>query len=88
MRSPLINTLIETEYLTFYEGRPPQDDKYRWKNVACIIIVAENDTIICLDGINPLNAELNPVCHFLALLEGATIVDVSGLRVNFLFMSI
>ena len=32
--------------------------------------------------INPLNTELNPICHLLALLEGATIVDVSGLRVN------
>jgi hypothetical protein len=27
---------------------------------------------------NPLNAELNPICHLLALLGGATIVDVSG----------
>jgi hypothetical protein len=31
---------------------------------------------------NPLNAELNPICHLLALLGGATIVVVSGLRVN------
>jgi len=33
-------------------------------------------------GINPLNAELNPICHLLALLGGATIVVVSRLRVN------
>jgi hypothetical protein len=32
--------------------------------------------------INPLNAELNPICHFLALLGGATIVVISWLRVN------
>ena len=32
--------------------------------------------------VNPLNAELNPICHLLALLEGATIVVVSRLRVN------
>jgi hypothetical protein len=32
--------------------------------------------------INPLNAELNPICHLLALLGGATIVDVSRLRVK------
>ena len=32
--------------------------------------------------INPLNAELNPTCHFLALLGGATIVVVSRLRVK------
>ena len=32
--------------------------------------------------INPLNAELNPICHLLALLGGATIVVVSWLRVK------
>ena len=31
---------------------------------------------------NPLNAELNPICHLLALLGGATIAVVSRLRVN------
>jgi len=35
-----------------------------------------------IDHINPLNAELNPICHLLALLGGATIVVVSRLRVN------
>jgi hypothetical protein len=34
--------------------------------------------------LNLLNAELNPICHLLALLGGATIVDVSRLRVNLL----
>jgi hypothetical protein len=32
--------------------------------------------------INPLNAELNPICHLLALLGGATIVVISRLKVN------
>ena len=31
---------------------------------------------------NPLNAELNPICHLLALLGGATIVVVRRLRVK------
>ena len=35
-----------------------------------------------MHNINPLNAELNPICHLLALLGGATIVVVSRLRVN------
>jgi hypothetical protein len=35
-------------------------------------------------NINPLNAELNPICHLLALLGGATIVVVNRLRVNLL----
>ena len=32
--------------------------------------------------INPLNAELNPICHLLALLGSAAIVVVSRLRVK------
>jgi len=32
--------------------------------------------------INPLNAELNPICHLLALLGARHIFHVSGLRVN------
>jgi len=34
------------------------------------------------DYINPLNAELNPSCHLLALLGAHHIFHVSGLRVN------
>ena len=37
----------------------------------------------CIDWFNPLNLELNPICHLLALLGGATIVVVSRLRVNY-----
>jgi hypothetical protein len=33
-------------------------------------------------SINPLNAELNPICHLLALLGAHHIFHVSGLRVN------
>ena len=33
-------------------------------------------------SINPLNAELNPICHLLALLGGATIVVVRRFRVK------
>ena len=32
---------------------------------------------------NPLNSDLNPICHLLALLGGATIVVVSRLRVKY-----
>jgi hypothetical protein len=32
--------------------------------------------------LNPLNAELNPTCHLLALLRGATIVVITRLRVK------
>src|SRR5215510_8209490 len=41
-----------------------------------------NNWFICWFSYIPLNAELNPICHLLALLEGATIVVVSRLRVK------
>src|SRR5215475_12056320 len=44
-----------------------------------------NNWCICWFSCIPLNAELNPICHLLALLGGATIVVVSRLRVNTLF---
>src|SRR5215469_15131851 len=41
-----------------------------------------NNWCICWFFMYPLNAELNPTYHLLALLGGATIVVVSRLRVN------
>ena len=41
-----------------------------------------NNWKIDFSWINPLNTELNPICHLLALLGGATIVVVSRLRVK------
>ena len=35
---------------------------------------------------NSLNAELNPICHLLALLGAHHIFHVRGLRVNFRFI--
>jgi hypothetical protein len=32
--------------------------------------------------LNPLNAELNPICHFLALLRAHHILHISRVRVN------
>jgi hypothetical protein len=34
------------------------------------------------EHINPLNAELNPICHLLALLGAHRILHVSRIRVN------
>ena len=44
--------------------------------------MAVDITYVSQHGFNPLNAELNPICHLLALLGGATIVVVSRLRVK------
>src|SRR5215471_9165433 len=41
-----------------------------------------NNWRICWFFIHLLNGELNPICHLLALLGGATIVVISRLRVK------
>jgi len=37
---------------------------------------------ILLPSINPLNAELNPMCHLLTLLGAHSIFHISRIRVN------
>ena len=41
-------------------------------------------SVFCKDPlfINPLNAELNPICHLLALLGAHLILHISRIRVN------
>jgi hypothetical protein len=42
------------------------------------------DSPLCVcAGINPLNAELNPICHLLTLLGAHHILHVSRIRVKF-----
>jgi len=42
----------------------------------------QNFTAIKMRGINPLNAELNPICHLLALWGAHHILHVSAIRVK------
>jgi len=35
-----------------------------------------------VNSINPLNAELNPICHLLASLEAHLILHISRIKVN------
>ena len=47
----------------------------------------QQSAILCtnclrLGYINPLNAELNPICHLLALLGAHPILHISRIRVN------
>jgi hypothetical protein len=51
-----------------------------WRPILILYTHTHTHTHAC--EFNPLNAELNPICHLLALLGGATIVDVSRLRVK------
>jgi hypothetical protein len=48
----------------------------------CIVWISEQTAIISLYSINPLNAELNPICYLLALLEAHHFLHVSRIRVK------
>jgi len=60
------------QYQTRESGMLPA---YMWE-------VSISDPSHYTDYISPLNAELSPICHLLALLGGATIVVFSRLRVK------
>ena len=42
----------------------------------------ETEKLLCSLGINPLNAELNPICHLVALLGSHHILHVGRIRVK------
>jgi hypothetical protein len=41
-----------------------------------------NKLFVIINSLNPLNAELNPTCHLLALLGAHHILQVSRIRVK------
>jgi len=47
----------------------------------CVCVCVLKPSVIC--HINPLNTELNPICHLLALLEAHHILHVSRIKVNY-----
>ena len=50
-------------------------------NIKCLWCFESSGKITLLH-INPLNAELNPICYLLALLGAQNILRVSGIRVK------
>jgi len=50
--------------------------------------LSERASLLCYNALpilfNPLNAELNPICHLLALLGSHHILHVSGIRVKYI----
>jgi len=61
-----------------YALRQKETRQHRWKtyDVGRILQITEYNSV------NPLNAELNPICHFLELFGAHHIFHVSGLRVK------
>jgi hypothetical protein len=55
------------------------------QNAVCILCGSQKERVfISRYIINPLNAELNPICHLLALLGAHHILHVSRIRVNWI----
>jgi len=48
--------------------------------------VVKKTTYNKINNINPLNAELNPICHLLALLGAHHILHISGIMVKSCFI--
>jgi hypothetical protein len=58
---------------------------FQMKPTGCtllIIFISTSIHVLVIHQLNPLNAELNPICHLLALLETRRILHVSRLRVD------
>ena len=52
------------------------------KDLIHYIICVQPKILIQVGNVNPLNAELNPICHLLALLGAHHILHVGGVKVN------
>jgi hypothetical protein len=60
----------------------PDDGLVKPKHVGAFIVTF-NVNFNILKQFNPLNAELNPICHLLALLGAHLIFHVSRIRVKY-----
>jgi len=54
---------------------------YRYKAHLCVYIYILSIQC-CTNALNSLNAELNPICHLLALLGAHHILHISGIKVK------
>ena len=81
--TPLIQQVIYHTMLQSHLWCLPRRSKQCLQNEASLITTVTPTSLPIHPIINPLKAELNPICRLLALLGGATIVVISRLRVNF-----
>jgi len=76
-------TLIKYKMLSFQRKLHIFKKEDATSNVACTKVT--EDQHFCVN-FNPLNTELNPICHLLALLGAPHIFHVSRLRVKHICM--
>ena len=60
------------------------DEISRKKKLFIICNYGKHQLLAYANDVNTLNAELNPICHLVALLEAHHILHVSRIRVNIL----
>jgi hypothetical protein len=66
----------------FFSGHILENKCLSWAINALQCLIRNKTSHIFLDHINPLNADLNPNCHLLALLGAHHILHVSRIRVK------
>jgi Tfp pilus assembly pilus retraction ATPase PilT len=79
------HTTVNRELLPFRQALPiwsMRDDIVSLINSNQVVLVCGDTGSGKTTQVNPLNAELNPVCHLLALLEAHHILHVSRIRVK------
>jgi hypothetical protein len=82
----LCNNTEEGSYHLFRSGSPKSRIKrYMFRHTRIIIRRKHVRAVGLIRVFNPLNAELNPPCHLLALLGAHHILHVSRIRVSTLF---
>jgi hypothetical protein len=78
--------------VTSCRGVPPRQTDLSCYTLVCVIswscpFLPLQPVLSVIDTLNPLNAELNPICHLLALLGAHHILHVGRIRVNWVWGS-
>jgi len=89
VKNHLVVSVTQSYFCNIYDVQKVQNKK---KAKQTEIYKAGNTEKLLWHGtevfFNPLNAELNPVCHFLALLGAHHILHISRIRVNTTYFEI
>jgi hypothetical protein len=77
-----ICTICVVDLLMMGGLRSKHVEEFNLNKIPCLIHISSLSAARNMQNINPLNVELNPICHLLALLGGHHILHVSRIRVN------
>ena len=69
-------------YIQTFLVWPFMPENRNFNHSVWLILYSKPLDLKCMKWINPLNAELNPICHLLALLRAHHILHISRIRVK------